>query len=1400
MVVSVFKKMFPEKYTLVIFMAILILIVGIFVFTRYYSSKVTEHFALSLDDLDGTTANNNAPMTVTPGLEGMMKEISDILGTSNIKTQKDPLPGLCEMDSLCAGIREPLKLPIKQSHDKTGCGWYFAEDPDRQSFPAYGNKDGPISVKMQEAAVGGKWFFYDLSGAQLYEDRKKCNRVTTCKLADLYPTKCAWCEDLGKAIPIEEDSKRNKYPDDDDLNCQNKITYNPDKCKLPEKQHAYLDDNGKLVYPEQPPIDVCELEDGKMSRNCLIFLAKAAGHKEEGALIKILNKDPGAYTVAGTENNKRLKKVLEDIKHGGHLAYDMEYFGNGNCKRKAVISFYVELEDLVVYGPTQLVRDAAQWLSRGTGYDFDKCTEKMRGPYEISFLQRMFRKAGGQSTGTAYPKVENLEFYNGKKCTEIVGLFAKLCKEDVNSADPQTQLVATRKCLGIKIVTPIAGCIKRPNFTPDPDCNKVTVSGSVLIGDVVQEPFSGVEIFWYTWDKDWNLPGRGAAQSLYLGREVRLTLPSISENDPNFCPFSSYNFTNLVMVIRTTIRERGPVRDTLFNVTANNGIAISIDDNLIMKNWGEGIKGTGKSNEFTINNMRPMGANFFWYSSANPSLAIQIKNQEGEMEEVTAEKCKTRVDKGFPIVRFDFYAENTDDGNKVVSSLANTSAVTFGKLQEKGCLIFNGNNGWVKTQNKIAGGAFVSFTTMLLVSKFGGTYNQNRFFCLRQGGDGPDVDKNLSNSVAIEGCMNGNDNSITIALKSNTASEDRNGNNILLVTSPKNTLKLNKWTHIAAVFTCCMSSCKLYVDGVLVAENKNSKISEGYYTKRIYDYAAIGHGYSQWTDDTSPLPFYGGMAWQRWFDYPMTANDVMKDKNNKFVNTDLYPGGQGAGWNVPPPNGGNMANNGGMDGGGSTIPGCPAQNTPAVNRPNPYRFTHPTAPTGKPEVFHSGGYNTLDYNAESVCSNYNGAKVATKTQLAGAQAAGADWCSTGWVSDNYDAQYPINVSIVGGCGGAPGIQTWTPPSKKAGVNCYGIKPREGEFPEIKPWTPGTYYQKDYVKPPPPPPPPIPPPEWDITSSRIAGYVDIPNGDYTLSFDVTANSKSMGKWGNIIHVNNGQGDCCGVGNRAPAIWFWPDDTRLHVRIGSTVEGNWGIDTDPLPIGQKVNFNLTTSGSQVNLTVNGKSYNQTQPGKRPTGTGFKIYMNDLRLQPGYQAAPAKIENLKYVVDGKTVNVLQKGEAPNPPSNYDCKSGIDRGGADIWCRPTTKEAAEAACDADPNCKSYNTWGAGMGCIKFESTPINVNGTVTNFCVKKGGGGYTDLGCWMDTGDRHLKGSNQGRPHTKDSCGAKAKALGHKYFSVQDGNECYTGNDNYSRFGKAPGDCALGGGPWIAHTWQVN
>jgi hypothetical protein len=102
--------------------------------------------------------------------------------------------------------------------------------------------------------------------------------------------------------------------------------------------------------------------------------------------------------------------------------------------------------------------------------------------------------------------------------------------------------------------------------------------------------------------------------------------------------------------------------------------------------------------------------------------------------------------------------------------------------------------------------------------------------------------------------------------------------------------------------------------------------------------------------------------------------------------------------------------------------------------------------TGGPQVFAVGpGYNYTKDQAQGICAQY-GAQVATSQQLATAQAQGADWCFTGWVSDSNDAQYPTNTSTGPGCGG-PGIMNWTPPNNVAGVNCYGPKPGIDNYPQ-----------------------------------------------------------------------------------------------------------------------------------------------------------------------------------------------------------------------------------------------------------------------------------------------------------------------------------------------------------------
>ena len=143
-----------------------------------------------------------------------------------------------------------------------------------------------------------------------------------------------------------------------------------------------------------------------------------------------------------------------------------------------------------------------------------------------------------------------------------------------------------------------------------------------------------------------------------------------------------------------------------------------------------------------------------------------------------------------------------------------------------------------------------------------------------------------------------------------------------------------------------------------------------------------------------------------------------------------------------------------------------------------------------------------------------------------------------------------------------------------------------------------------------------------TRGRKIGNVNV-TGNYILSFNITPRAITHGAWASIIHFTI-SGQDWADNSRAPAIWFWPGELRLHVRIGDLGSGgwNWGPDSNPLPINQKSSFRLECLDKKVTLSVNGNVWNLTQPGRRPTGMAT-IYAGN----PWYPSANALLENLCY-----------------------------------------------------------------------------------------------------------------------------------------------------------------------------
>jgi hypothetical protein len=206
-----------------------------------------------------------------------------------------------------------------------------------------------------------------------------------------------------------------------------------------------------------------------------------------------------------------------------------------------------------------------------------------------------------------------------------------------------------------------------------------------------------------------------------------------------------------------------------------------------------------------------------------------------------------------------------------------------------------------------------------------------------------------------------------------------------------------------------------------------------------------------------------------------------------------------------------------------------------------------------------------------------------------------------------------------------------------------------------------------------------PNSYTPTQSTIIGKADM-TGDYVLSFNITPTGIIGWGWGNIVRFQQAPGalgDCCNFGARSPAIWFFPGSLNLHVRIGDRIDGNWGIDTDPIPLGQTSSFKLECIGRSVRVTVNGRVYAATQPTNRFAGN-MVVYGSD----PYYPPAQARISAFSYTVGGSVgaptgapSRSIAAVAAPAADAARAQKEAADRAAAALAARVAASAAAARA-----------------------------------------------------------------------------------------------------------------------------
>jgi hypothetical protein len=135
--------------------------------------------------------------------------------------------------------------------------------------------------------------------------------------------------------------------------------------------------------------------------------------------------------------------------------------------------------------------------------------------------------------------------------------------------------------------------------------------------------------------------------------------------------------------------------------------------------------------------------------------------------------------------------------------------------------------------------------------------------------------------------------------------------------------------------------------------------------------------------------------------------------------------------------------------------------------------------------------------------------------------------------------------------------------------------------------------------------------------QIALNSDLKQGrGYSYMFWIFPRTKQSA-WASILHKGSSNDQ------RNPAIFFFPDSLRLHVRSGVSKDPNAGVDlSTELPAGQWTHIALAHSETELLVYLNGKEAAKVAIGAPLTNSG-PLYLGD----PWYDAADAIVTDLRY-----------------------------------------------------------------------------------------------------------------------------------------------------------------------------
>jgi hypothetical protein len=445
------------------------------------------------------------PYTLSPGTAALLPQVDGAIETpgfpqkiqSLFKFLMNTTDPIAERDEKCRALGHPRLIEgtrgnIGDISEQSGCGWWFVTDPNVPSVGAFGygptglqidanGRQTPMSNIVPSSAslpVGGVWI-YDFAEAIQKEEIKRCKKIETCSLIS-GSDGCGFCPSKGHGIPVTSTgiTKYTAGSGDLDGSCPdaaNLVTTTSNCPDIVLNARAFTGDfdydiNGnpikneryrRALKQEQTRIpDPCELENGRLTKVCRLRMALEVAKCTEGK---------GIYRIIDSEGNlsETDRLALYYVKRRGGLtipASIWEPVALGPTAAPASAARPLSKADaedtmarlftIATSGPPSTARGAALWLLNETPFNPCDFEESDTGPFPLQCIQREFRKAGCQASGSAYPTNDaELRQYTGKTYgtikTQFSHLYDNMNNQDIRNVKEQDETI--QKCLGIAV-------------------------------------------------------------------------------------------------------------------------------------------------------------------------------------------------------------------------------------------------------------------------------------------------------------------------------------------------------------------------------------------------------------------------------------------------------------------------------------------------------------------------------------------------------------------------------------------------------------------------------------------------------------------------------------------------------------------------------------------------------------------------------------------------------------------------------------------------------------------------------------------------------------------------------------------------------------------------------------